>query len=214
MSAISTHQDVFSDDGPPIVDGAVLEAAKENIQPLASGRRATALAGVLSRPHAKRDALLADEHQRFRAAIAHALADEDGNEDALGEYAAYVSWTVEQYPEGHASLVPLLEEATRALKDARGGAYRQDARYLKLWAQYAALVERPETVWRFLLANDLGTVHAALYEAFATVLERAGRSVSWFLIAMTSFADARAGRRRRTRSTCLGSQDPPPPSSA
>jgi hypothetical protein len=178
MATALTHPDVFSDDGPPIVDGAVLEAAKENIQPLASGRRATALAGVLGRPHAKRDALLADEHRRFRAAITHALADDaDEDEDALGAYTAYVGWTVEQYPEGHASLVPLLEEATRALTDARAGAFRQDARYLKLWAQYAALVERPELVWRFLLANDLGTAHATLYETFAGVLERAGRFV-------------------------------------
>jgi hypothetical protein len=82
-----------------------------------------------------------------------------------------VDWTVETYPAGHASLVPLLEEATRALR----GRYAQDARYVRLWAAYAGLVARPEAVWRFALANELGTRWAALYEALAGVLERAGR---------------------------------------
>jgi hypothetical protein len=152
-------------DDAPVVDGTLLEAAKENIRPLASGRRATALAGALAAPHAQRDA----EHARFRSAIAAALASPDA--DALRAYAAYVEWTVETYPAGHASLVPLLEEATRALR----GRYAQDARYVRLWAAYAALVARPEAVWRFALANELGTRWAALYEALAGVLERAGR---------------------------------------
>ena len=42
--------DVFTDDAPPIVDCDVLEAAKENIQPLAAGRRVTALSAILSTP--------------------------------------------------------------------------------------------------------------------------------------------------------------------
>jgi hypothetical protein len=103
-----------------VVDGTLLEAAKENIRPLAT-------------PHAQRGA----EHARFRSAIAAALESPDA--DALGAYAAYVDWTVETYPAGHASLVPLLEEATRALR----GRYAQDARYVRLWAAYAALVARP-----------------------------------------------------------------------
>jgi checkpoint serine/threonine-protein kinase len=141
----------------PVVDGTLLEAAKENIRPLAFGRRATALAGALATPHAQRDA----ERARFRSAIAEALASPEAD----------VDWTVETYPAGHASLVPLLEEATRALR----GRYAQDARYVRLWAAYAALVARPEAVWRFALANELGTSWAALYEALAGVLERAGR---------------------------------------
>jgi hypothetical protein len=185
MPTNSPPSDVFTDDGPPVVDGTLLEAAKENIRPLATGRRATALAGILATPHAKRETILANEHRRFRAAIANALVDEedegdDGDYeprdyDALGEYSAYVAWTIEHYPEGHVSLVPLLEEATRALKDVRGGVYRRDARYLKLWTSYADLVERPEVIWRFLLANDIGTNWAAFYESFAAVLERSNR---------------------------------------
>jgi hypothetical protein len=172
-------QDVFSDAAPPIVDGAIIEAAKENIRPIASGRRVTALAGILSTPHAQREALLASSHQRFRASITAALAEEpeSGAEDPLSAYAAYAAWTVENYPEGYGTLLPLLEEATRVLKDRDGGKWRQDQRYLKLWAMYAGYVERPEIIWRFLLANDIGTDWAAMYEGFAAVLEREGKCV-------------------------------------
>jgi hypothetical protein len=177
--------DVFTD-SPIVVDGTLLEASKENIRPIASGRRATALAGILATPHAQRESMLASSHRRFRMTIANALAeeeDDDGQDyeaqadDALGAYSEYVSWTIEHYPEGHVSLVPLLEEATRTLKDMRGGVYRQDPRYLKLWSSYADLVERPEVIWRFLFTNDIGTARATLYESFAHSLERVNRLV-------------------------------------
>ena len=48
-----------------IVDCDVLEAAKENIQPIAGGRRVTSLAAVLATPHAKRDARLATARARI-----------------------------------------------------------------------------------------------------------------------------------------------------
>jgi hypothetical protein len=181
------------DTDPPVVDGALLEAAKENIRPLASGRRATALAGILATPHAKRETLLADKHKRFREDIAQAMANEAKQEadmaaglldqdevdahdtDALGIYSSYVAWTVENYPEGHVSIIPLLEEATRALRDVRNKAYRQDPRYLKLWTRYSELVDKPDVIWRFMLANEIGTEWAAMYEAFASVLERSGK---------------------------------------
>ena len=38
--------DVFTEEEPVIVDGDLIEAAKENIQPLARGRRATTLAAA------------------------------------------------------------------------------------------------------------------------------------------------------------------------
>lgn len=178
----SSTSDVFTESTPTIVDCSILEAAKENIQPLAAGRRVTALAGILSTPHAQREAALATARRRLQTNVALALEDFDEDDadasDPLEAYAGFVSWTLEHYPHGQSrasNLLPLLEEATRVLKDHGGGRWRQDARYLKLWTLYASFVERPEVVWRFLLANDIGTAWAAMYESMANVLEREGR---------------------------------------
>ncbi|OSX61004.1 hypothetical protein POSPLADRAFT_1147111 [Postia placenta MAD-698-R-SB12] len=171
--------DVFDDTEPPIVDGDLLEAAKENIQPLAAGRRVTALSAILSTPHAQRESRLAAARTRLRINVDLALADpDDPDADPLDAYSRLVAWTVENYPQGHSAesgLLELLEEATRVLKDDRAGRWRADVRYLKLWVLYAGYVEKPAIIYKFCLVNEIGTAHALLYEEFATVLERAGR---------------------------------------
>lgn len=164
----------------PIIDCDVLEAAKENIQPLASGRRVTSLSAVLSTPHVQREAHHASVKSRHRINIELALDDPDA--DPLGAYCAFVYWTLEAYPQGQSvesGLLELLEEATRVLKDDRVGQWRGELRYLKLWVLYASYVEKPVVVYRFLLANDVGTEHALLYEEYAAVLERDARSVRY-----------------------------------
>lgn len=40
---------------------------------------------------------------------------------------------------------------------------------------YASYVENPTIIYRYLLANEIGTTYALLYEEFAIVLERNGR---------------------------------------
>ncbi|KAI0918641.1 hypothetical protein AcW1_009524 [Taiwanofungus camphoratus] len=168
--------DVFDDTEPAIVDCDVLEAAKENIQPLASGRRVTALSAILSTPHAQRESRLAAARNRHRINVEVALEDED--DDPLEAYCRFVYWTVENYPQGHSAesgLLELLEEATRVLKDDRGGKWRGDMRYLKLWVLYATYVEKPAIIYKFCMVNEIGTSHSLLYEEFATVLERASR---------------------------------------
>lgn len=157
----------------PIVDGSILEAAKENIQPLARGRRATALSQALSTPHRERPARLAQEREQMRANLAQAIEDD---EDPLAAYLAFVDWTIESYPQGHNSdsgLITLFDEATRTLKD--DPRYKNDLRYLKLWVLYASHVEKPVDMFAFLLANDVGTVHTLFYEEYALALERDGR---------------------------------------
>ncbi|KAI9457580.1 Mad3/BUB1 homology region 1-domain-containing protein [Lactarius psammicola] len=168
--------DVFQEEQPVIVDGDLIEAAKENIQPLASGRRATTLSAVLSTPHAQRESKLAAARNRLRINVEIALEDEDDN--PLEAYCQLVYWTLENYPQGHSAesgLLELLEEATRILKDHSDGYWRTDLRYLKLWVLYASYVENPTVIYRYLLANDIGTTFALLYEEFAIVLERNGR---------------------------------------
>ncbi|KAG1760650.1 Mad3/BUB1 homology region 1-domain-containing protein [Suillus occidentalis] len=171
----NTEADVFKQ-APMIVDCDVLEAAKENIQPLASGRRVTTLSAILQTPHAQREAQLLAARKRFRANIQIALEDED--DDPLEAYSRFVQWTLENYPQGQSAesgLLELLEEATRVLKDDREGRWKRTSTYLKLWVLYASYVEKPTIIYKFLLANDIGTDHALLYEEHAAALERAGR---------------------------------------
>ncbi|KAF8893167.1 Mad3/BUB1 homology region 1-domain-containing protein [Gymnopilus junonius] len=161
---------------PDIVDCDVLEAAKENVQPLATGRRVTALSAILATPHAQREAKLSATRNRLRINVELAMDDEDG--DPLEAYCRLVNWTLENYPQGHSAesgLLELLEEATRILKDDRGGQWRGDLKYLKLWLLYASYVEKPTVIYKFLIANDIGTEFALLYEEHAAVLERDGR---------------------------------------
>lgn len=171
----NVEQDVFTE-SPPIVDIEVLEAAKENIQPLASGRRVTTLSAILTTPLAQRDAQLNSARKRHRLNVEVALQDED--DDPLEAYVRFVNWTVENYPQGQSAesgLLELLEEATRVLKDDRGGIWRGELKYLKLWVLYVSFVEKQTMIYRFLLANDIGTNHAILYEEYAAILERQGR---------------------------------------
>ena len=175
FDAAGNEVDVFSD-APAIVDCDVLEAAKENIQPLASGRRVTALSAILKTPHVQREAKLAEARKRHRMNVQIALEDED--DDPLEAYCRFVYWTLENYPQGPSAdscLLELLEEATRVLKDDRDGIWRSELRYLKLWVLYASYVEKPSMVFKFLLANEIGTAHALVYEEFAGVLERVGK---------------------------------------
>lgn len=172
--------DVFTDEplASPIIDGDVIEAAKENIQPLAAGRRVTALSAILSTPHAQRESRLADARRRHRANIQLAMEDDSDDADPLEVYCRFVYWTVENYPQGHSAesgLLELLEEATRVLKDDRNGKWRGDIRYLKLWVLYASYVDKPTVIYKFLLVNEIGTSHALFYEEYAIALERANR---------------------------------------
>ncbi len=159
-----------------IVDCDLLEAAKENVQPLATGRRVTALSAILATPHGQREAKLVATRNRLRINVELALEDEDG--DPLEAYCRLVYWTVENYPQGHSAesgILELLEEATRVLKDEKGGKWREDIKYLKLWLLYAGYVDKPTLIYKFLIANEIGTQHALLYEEHAAVLERDGR---------------------------------------
>ncbi|TEB34346.1 hypothetical protein FA13DRAFT_1789464 [Coprinellus micaceus] len=152
-------EELEEEHGPVVVDFEVLERAKENVQPLATGRRVTALAGLLATPHAQREAKLAATRNRLRINVEVALEDEDGDPLEAAE----------------SGLLELIEEATRVLKDHAGGVCRGDIKYLKLWLLYGSYVDKPTIIYRFLLANDIGTDHALLYEEHAAVLERDGR---------------------------------------
>lgn len=191
-------------DQPVIVDCDILEAAKENVQPMLSGRRVTSLSSTLLKPHAQREAMLGSTRNKLQINIQLALEDEDG--DPLEAYCALVYWTLEHYPSASSSLLELVEQATRVLKDHQQGRYRQDPRYVKLWILYAGFVEKPTIIFSFMLANEIGTDAASLYEHYATALEREGRyvTVASRRLLVVSFLIV---ARRPSRSTRLRSTD-------
>ncbi len=136
---------------------------------------------IQGKHHAQRESKLAATRNRLRINVEVALEDDDDN--PLEAYCQLVYWTLENYPQGHSAesgLLELLEEATRVLKDHRDGIWRNDPRYLKLWVLYANYVEKPTLIYRFLLANEIGTTFALLYEEFAAALERDGRCTPLF----------------------------------
>lgn len=155
---------------PPTVDISVIEHQKENIVPRKHGRSAVALSNLLSAPRPQLAKQLAEGHAKHQEAVQVAI-DED--EDPIAAFVAYVDWVVECYPAGSNSesgLVPLLERATREFReDPR---YINDLRYLKLWICYAGIVEKPETIYAYLLANDIGSVWELFYVEYANTLER------------------------------------------
>ncbi|GAA5982702.1 hypothetical protein JCM10908_006753 [Rhodotorula pacifica] len=175
----------------PVVDMVTIEAAKENIVPLHSGRSASQLAALSSSTRSGLGIKLDAEHARFQAQIR--AVDEferagewpaegkDGltrdevaqlAEDPLDASHQYVRFIVANYPAGASAankLVPVLEATTRKfLGDPR---YSNDPRYFRLWAHYAKNMEDPENCYRFLFAKGIAEKLAALYEEYAKVLE-------------------------------------------
>ncbi|KAF5329952.1 hypothetical protein D9611_010505 [Ephemerocybe angulata] len=171
------EDEIHQEQEPVVVDFDLLEAAKENVQPLATGRRVTALSALLATPHSQREGKLLATRNRLRINVELALDDEEDG-DPLEAFCRLVYWTLENYPQGHSAesgLLELLEEATRVLKDYKEGVYRGDLKYLKLWLLYASYVDKPTIIYRFLEANEIGAEFALLYEEHAAVLERDGR---------------------------------------
>ncbi|KAF9238479.1 Mad3/BUB1 homology region 1-domain-containing protein [Melanogaster broomeanus] len=119
-----------------------------------------------------RTSQLQQERAEYRASIAEAL-DED--EDPLAAYDDFIKWTSRTFSENdHTSgLIPLFEEATRRFKDDER--YNGDLRYLKLWCSYAKVVNKPSTVYAYLVKKEIGCVYGLLWEEYALALEKEGR---------------------------------------
>ncbi|GAA5997609.1 uncharacterized protein JCM10292_000967 [Rhodotorula paludigena] len=172
------------------VDISTIEAAKENIVPLHSGRSASQLAALSSSSRSGLGVKLDAEHARFQAQIAAVdVYEQTGTweegrdglgsdevallaEDPLDISHQYVRFIVANYPAGASAankLVPVLEATTR--KFLADGRYTNDPRYFRLWAHYAKNMEDPEDCYRFLFAKGVAEKLAALYEEYAKVLE-------------------------------------------
>jgi hypothetical protein len=162
----------------PIVDADVILEHKENIKPLASGRRAAALADVFT-PKSKEDrsARLAADRKRHMKECDNALDDDD----PLAAFVRFVDWTVDNYPQGEcveSGLLELLELATRSFVDSP--LYKTDMRYLKLWILYASIVDHPTKIYAYLNANEIGTGYSLFYEEYCNALEQCGMYVLFY----------------------------------
>jgi checkpoint serine/threonine-protein kinase len=115
--------------------------------------------------------------QKYRTKLAKALKEDD---DPLATYNSFVQWTIKHYGEkdNKSGLFELLKEATNQFKE--DPMYKNDLRYLKMWALYARQLHRTDAakIYAFLVENGIGTAYSALYEDYANLLERDGRYVS------------------------------------
>lgn len=174
---------VASDD---LVDFDVIEAHKENIQALPSGRSAKKLAEALAPTAVARKPLGAiatptDTKQindPIRAAFEAEVAVLAEHDDPLDVYDRYVRWILDAYPSAQATpasqLHTVLERATKAFLTAPQ--YKNDPRYLKLWLQYIGFfADAPRETFVFLATHGIGETLALFYEEYAGWLEGAGR---------------------------------------
>ena len=154
----------------PITPFEAIESQKENVQPRSRGRSAHALSHTLSMHHKERQEVLAMQRQEWEERV---LGPENqDSDDPLEAWCAYVKWCIDNYPDGKSSdsgIVPLLERATREFRSSEQ--YQNDSRYLRLWILYAQHTDVPRDVFHFLMANEIGTKLASLYEELAHVLE-------------------------------------------
>ncbi|KAJ9104483.1 hypothetical protein QFC21_001979 [Naganishia friedmannii] len=164
----------------PVTDFTLLEAQKENIRPLSTGRSALTLSNIFTKERAEAERVLQLGHETHRRAVDVANQREaDGEEmeegvmDVLDPYVKYIAFINQHHPSSATHLLPVLESTTRKFVD--DSRFFQDLRYLKLWVQYSKLVEKSEDIWVFLNSREIGTNHALMYEEWAQSCETRGR---------------------------------------
>lgn len=166
----------------------VIEAQKENIQALPSGRSAKKLAEIFSPQHAPSsrkplhsNATPADTktiNDSVRAEFEAEVASLAESDDPLDIYDRYVRWILDTYPSAQATpasqLHTVLERATKAFISSPQ--YKNDPRYLKLWLHYTAFfADAPRETFVYLARHGIGETLALFYEEYAAWLEGAGR---------------------------------------
>ncbi|KAK9960263.1 hypothetical protein ABG768_010336 [Culter alburnus] len=145
------------------------ELCKENIQPLRQGRTISALHQALCQQQEGNHTALNQKKQAFESELR--LYDGD---DPLDVWVRYIKWTKQTFPQGgkESNLSVLLERAvTRFTADKK---YHNDARYVELWIEFAEGCSDPMDVFRYMQAQGIGTMQAALYIAWSEEHEKRG----------------------------------------
>lgn len=166
----------------------VIEAHKENIQALPSGRSAKKLAEAFSLHHSQSSrkplqsvATPTDTktiNDSIRAEFEAEVTSLTESDDPLDIYDRYVRWILDAYPSAQATpasqLHTVLERATKSFISSPQ--YKNDPRYLKLWLHYIAFfTDTPRETFMFLARHGIGETLALFYEEYAAWLEGAGR---------------------------------------
>lgn len=158
---------------------STIEASKENVLPSRHGREAAQLQAVLRTDDPAHWNNLKEGHQFYERELARV----DEVDDPLDIYIRYIRWTEQMYPQGHnpeCDLTGLLEDATTRFQNCIQ--YKQDARYLRCWLQYALHVPDPGEIFKVLEKKDIGQGLALYYEEYATYFERQQRSVVYLWV--------------------------------
>lgn len=147
------------------MDARILEQHKENIQPLPNGRPALKLGLALIDAPSK--ASLGKKREEFEKRLSC-----DDSDDPLQDHIDYINWIQTNYRLGNSvesGLLNVLEQCTLCFRDTPY--YKNDARYLKIWLQYAGYSELPRDIFVYLAKKGIGLQLALYYEEFAKYLE-------------------------------------------
>ncbi|XP_016984598.2 uncharacterized protein LOC108048440 [Drosophila rhopaloa] len=142
--------------------------AKENIQPLASGRNVSLLQASLSQDSAHGQELLAHRKQMEEEVRTYV------GEDPLEPWYKYICWIEQSYPAGgsgsglHAALHQCL---TKFEEDER---YRQDKRLIRLFIKFMEKQKDQIEFYQQMYNNGIGTMLADFYIAWAYSYDLSG----------------------------------------
>lgn len=137
------------------------ELCKENAAPRKKGRDVAKLQRAFGGGAAD-DAEIA----RHEAALTQA------SDDPLRAYAAYASYLEQNRPTDALAAFELRERCCRTLRD--DARYKDDARYVQTWLDYADQLEEPDDLFKFMKKKKIGLTSAAFWCAWALRSEERG----------------------------------------
>lgn len=170
------NSSLLSDSAPVSID--ILEAQKENIQPLKEGRSAASLARVFAIPPAggSPESIAAREQLvKERDEFERRISNSHDLDDPLEPYLDLIQWTLANFPQGNSAesrLALVLERCAHEFQDAPY--VRDDPRYLKVWLRYMTFSDDPRGMFLFLARREIGRGLATFYEEYARYLETMG----------------------------------------
>lgn len=142
--------------------------AKENIQPLASGRNVSLLQASLSQDSTHGQELLAQRKQMEEEVRTYKGAD------PLGAWYTFICWIEQSYPAGGSGsgLQTVLHQCLTKFEDDER--YRQDKRLIKLFIKFMEKQKDKIEFYQQMYNNGIGTMLADFYIAWAYSYDLSG----------------------------------------
>ena len=142
-------------------DTPTWEMSKENVLPIKRGRKVKGL-----HIHEKTDTDLEFEEMEFK----ENLTDLEPGAEKLNVWLEYLKWARGSFPSSSIKTLEVLESCTNDLKGCKE--LRNDPAFVKVWIEYADLVQTPGEVFSFMQANKIGIRVALFWIAWAFVAEK------------------------------------------